>query len=217
MDEHGEGPSGTVAVNLTALIAEVRARGFNDSSAWPDARITAWLNAAYQLDICEDADWLFLRASAAGTAPLTVEDLRTVESVVDSTNRNKLRPANRRDLTEMDPTLVTSATPEFYYFSSQTQVSVYPANATVTLEVRYWRSPAALASGTDSPVVPDRFHLAIVDYAVARASADSNQYDQVEAARSEGDRAVALMRATLLDPQADRPSEEVFITDPDAL
>lgn len=185
-------------MNLTALIAEVKARGFDQIS---DARITSWLNAAYT-ELLETADWPFVSTSTTGTAPLTVADLRTVESVHIADR--KLEPADRRDLTDRYMDLTTSGTPEFYFLTSPTVVDTYPRGSD-TLTVRYWKFPALLSTGTDEPVIPARYQYALVDWAVARGYSDSDEPQMAQAARQEGDRLRLAMEVSLLNGQHDRP------------
>ena len=151
-------------MTLADLQVELQARGFDYLST---TRQNYYINSAYQIDICEDSDWPFLEVTTTGTAPLTITDLRSIESVIDTTQACKLRPLDRRSITDdYDTSLTTAGSPSFYYLTTATTVSVYPANTTDTLSVRYWKFPAALSAASDTPVVPTRFHPLIVDAAV---------------------------------------------------
>lgn len=189
-------------MNLSALIAEVQARGFDTVSS---ARITTWINVAYN-ELLETADWPFLTATASGIAPLTISDLRTIESVAIADR--KLEPADRRDLSDRYMDLSVEGTPESYFLTSATTLDTYP-RGTDTLTVRYWKAPAEL-SGSDTPVIPARYHYAIVDWAVARAYEDSDEPQMAAAARAAGDRLLQAMTTSLLNGQHDRPTRMVM-------
>lgn len=191
-------------MNLGELRAEVKARGFDPVE---DARIDRWLNLAVT-EILETADWPFLHDEATGAAPLTIADLRSVESVEDTVNAVKLIPADRRDLSDRYPDLTASGSPVFYFLTAPDTVDVYPRGG--SLRVRYWSFPADLA-GTDEPVIPARYQYAIVDYAVARAYADSDEFAAAQAARQEGDRLVLAMTSNLLDSEHDRPARMTML------
>lgn len=191
-------------MNFSELTTELADRGFDHLSPTRRGRL---VNLAYT-ELCEQAQWPFLRATATGTAPLTITDLRTVESVTDSTNDLTLTPTTRGFLADEYPDLPDTGNPLWWYFNGQQQVSVYPASTSVSLSVVYFKVPAEL-SGTDPPVIPTRYHYAIVDYAAARAYAENGDADQAVAARQEGDRLVAFMVENLIDAQTDGAAEVV--------
>lgn len=171
--------------------------------------MTTYLNVAVT-EIAELHDWPFLLASTTGTSPLTISDLRSIESV--STPSSKLTPIDRRDLSDYATNLSQTGTPNHYYLSSSTQISTYPVG-TETLTVRYWKVPTELSAGGDTPVIPTRYHYAIVDYAAARAYADSDNPEAAANARREGERLVGLMMESLLQGQHDRPmSRQAMLT-----
>lgn len=197
------------ALTLDEAVTEMGKRGF---AYLAEDRRKRMLRVAYA-DICEMQPWPWLLASTSGAAPLTVADLRTIESVVDATHERKLLPEDVRNLTDRDPTLARTGTPAYYYVDrsgSDPVVRAYPVES-VTLSVRYYKTPAEW-DDTDEPLVPAQYQDAIVDYAVARAHADAKQYDAATAARAEGDRLVGRMLQNMLTPQADRPGESQAIT-----
>jgi hypothetical protein len=187
-------------MDLSTLRQEVKDRGFNYVS---DSRIDRWVNLAVN-EILEQADWPFLVTTAIGTAPVTITDLRTVESVEDTTNGRKLVPRDRRELSDQYIDLTEAGTPEYYFLSDHDTIDTYPRGG--VLRVRYWATQTDLAAGTDTPSIPARYHYAIVDYAVARGYADNDEPDRAQAARMEGDRVLAMMTASLLHGQHDRPT-----------
>src|SRR3954465_13450910 len=127
-------------MDFATLKTEFYARGFdylNDSGAGT-ARAGRWVNQAY-LELCELGGWPFLDATATGAAPLTIADLRTVESVVDTATNTILAHVDRRTATEWDPTLPATGPPCIYWIAGGTTITTYPTGG--TLSVRYWKVP----------------------------------------------------------------------------
>lgn len=201
-------------MNFEAMKAELAARGFDYMSS---SRLELYLNDAYLLDICEEEDWHFLEQTAEGTAPLEISDLRTVEYVIDVTQELKLDPILRARLTDdLDVDLTTAGSPTVYYLTEGKVLNVYPANTSDTLAARYWRVAPRL-SGTDTPLLPERFHSLILDGAVARAYEESDDYELAAAAKTRFDARYGRMRDALLYQQHDRPDDWVEVEDPAAL
>ena len=175
-----------------------------------DATKGQFVNDAY-LEICDMEDWPFLEATTSGVAPLAISDLRTIETVVDSTSTTRLSPLDRRHILETDYTLATTGSPVWYYLTSGTTVNVYPANTSDTLSVRYWKVPTALSADGDVPVVPDRY-LDIVLYG-ARAAAywDSDNAEMAETMIRRQERRLQTMRDALLVGQHDMADDHVVI------
>lgn len=192
-------------MNLAQLRAEVRARGFD---YLPNDRINQFLNVAMH-EVCEAADWPFLEATATGTPPLTINDLRTVESVEDTASGRKLLPIDRRDLTDRYRDLTVTGDPCWYYLDGTNIVDVFPRGG--TLRVRYFKTVTDLASDSDTPVIPGRYQYIIIDWAVARCFAANDEPSHAEAARQEGDRIMAMMRESLLGWQHDRPLQQTMM------
>lgn len=195
-----------MALDLTGLRTEFWARGFsylNDGGAG-QTRTDRWLNDAMHA-IDELADWPYLLATTTSTAPVTISDLRSVESVTDTSNFRQLVPRDRRDLRETYADLTQTGIPLFYYFTSSTTLNVYPANTSLTLTVDYWKFGPDLSSGTDAPLMPDRFRYIIVDYAVAQAMRDTGDEASAQAAQASGDNRLQLMRNSLMTPTHQGP------------
>lgn len=159
--------------------------------------------AMHQLNDERAGQWPFLEASSSGAAPLTISDLGTIESVWDSTHSTWLTPADRRDLGQWyaDQPLTSEGAPEFFYVANGV-VKVYPVQA-VTLNVRYWKVADDLSDNTDEPLMPARFHGAIVDLAVAGAHRLHGNEAEAQAAQAEAQRKVDLMAERLLGGQQD--------------
>lgn len=197
-------------MNLSELTTEFRARGFDYLST---GRAEQYLNDAYLVDICEGEDWPFLQAVKVGAAPLEISDLRTVEMVIDSTQETKLRPLDRRHITDDYSTdLSEDGTPSFYYLTGGTTLNVFPETTTDSFVVRYWKVPARLTSET-SPLLPERFHSLVIDAAVARAYEDSDDYELAQNAEAKFQTRLQRMRESLLVQERDGPDTYIQVTD----
>lgn len=198
-------------MTLAQLRAELQARGFDYLS---DTRCNTFLNAAYQVDICEAQDFPFLESSTTGVAPKTISDLRTIETVVDSVQNLKLSPLDRRMITDgIDSDLTTTGSPVYYYLTSGTTVAVYPANTSNSLSIRYWKVPTALSADADEPILPTRYHSLIVDGAVRRAYEDDDEGEMAAAAGAVFQERLSQMAESLMGMQQhDRPQQFIVVT-----
>ncbi len=170
------------------------ARGYdfmNDGGA-KLATANRWINQAY-LELCEEALWPFLLATATGAAPLAVADLRSIKTVTDTVTGRPLRPVPEDELLDTYTTLATSGGAEWFYVDDTT-VRTYPTTA--TLSVRYWKVPTALSGDADVAIVPDRFCGLIVDGFVRRAALEDAP-EASRAAEAERQQGIALMRQSL--------------------
>lgn len=193
-----------MALTFTDLQTEFFSRGFdylNDGG--PDlARAKRWLNRAkHKVDSLED--WPYMNVTASGTSPLVIADLRTVETVYDSTNRQTLGFADRRDLRRDWGDMTVTGAPSWYFITQGTTINMFPVQA-VSLSVDYWKYSADMVNPTDQPDMPDRFRLVIVEYAVADALRDDESVD-ADRATAAADQIVAEMRSVLLDQQHGDP------------
>jgi hypothetical protein len=191
-----------MAYDFTGLLTEFYARGFEYLSADTDGQTRAkrWVNDAMHA-IDEYANWPYLEATSTGSSPLTIADLRVPDVVFDTTNQQVLSQRSSGELAQWAGDLTTTGAPNSYYVSSGTTINVYPANV-VSLSVRYWKFGPDLSAGTDTPLMPDRFRSAIVDYAVAAALRDDESPDAI-VAQAAGDLTVARMKdwASSLAPE----------------
>ena len=185
-----------MALDFTALQTEFFARGFsylNDAGAGL-TRAKRWLNASMH-DIDDMERWPYREATATGAAPLSVTDLGLIETVVDTTNNRQLEYRSRESLVEDYPDLTLAGTPAFYYVTGGNTVSVYPTRTSGSLLVRYFKTGPDLSSGSDAPLMPDRFRDAIIEYAVAKALRDQSNFQEAALASQAGDAIVQRMRA----------------------
>lgn len=161
-------------MDLTAAIAEVKARGFDYLS---DARCAVMLNNAKNA-LEDEFDWAWLETTATGTAPLTISDLKQVLSVVDTTNQTKLSGLDARDISDWDAIVTTAGTPEAWWLDGTTTLRVYPTSTSVQLSVRYVKTSPELSGGTDTPLIPVRYHAVWLDYAVVEAYKDADRFGE---------------------------------------
>lgn len=197
-------------MQFSELQTAVFRRGFedlNDGSAGV-TDVKRWLNNTYQ-EICDTERWPFLRATATGAAPLTITDLGTVESVAD-TGQNSISLAwrDRRDLAGAYSDLTTTGSPRWFYIDNGV-VRTWPVGG--TLSVVYYKVPAELSANGDTPLIPTRFHWAIVTGAVKKAHMSRSNYEAAGAEQAEYDRVLDLMRQSLLDQQ-DASSDLIAVT-----
>lgn len=190
-----------MALTFADLQTEFLARGFADMTATADTtRIKRWLNdAAHEID--DMNDWPYLNATTTGTAPLTIADLGTIESVTNVAGPYTLAPRDRRDLRREFGDLTTVGTACFYYVTVGTTINVYPVQSGLTLTVDYWKVPTDMSAGGDTPAMPDRYRMAIVDLAVERGSRDRGDEVGAQAARAQGMGRLLQMEQRLMSPQ----------------
>lgn len=195
-------------MDFQTLQGDFFARGFqrlNDGGAGL-VRAKRWLNAAID-EICEQADWPFLETTLAGAAPLTVSDLRSIESVMVTTTKLPLEPLNRHVLQKtVDMDLTRVGTPQVYYVTTGSAVNVYPVS-TGSITVKYWKVPADLSANGDVAVIPSRFHDLIVECAAMKGYRYTGDYDGAANAAQEYARLLTVMRESLMDQQHDGPEQ----------
>lgn len=196
--------------NLGDLRTELAARGFD---YLPASRLNQFVNDAYLLDVCGSHDWPFLEASSTGTAPLTIADLQTIESVIDTTGQYKLHPLDRRNITDNNYSVDQEGTPQFYYVTGGDTIRCFPKNNASQIAVRYWKVPDSLATDTDEPLVPERFRSLIVEAAVRRAYEDDDEWEQAAAAEQRFDIRLRAMAEVLLVQQHDQPDDYIVNRD----
>lgn len=185
-------------MNLTALRAEFVARGYDYVDSGGTTRQDSFINRGYHR-ICEEADWPFLQIVASGTAPLSsLTDIREVIYVLDTTNNAELQGSTANDIAYLDPNVSTAGTPQYWWLDQDT-IKVYPTSASASLSVRYVKVPTDLSSGSDTPVLPTRYHPLIVDAAVLEAAKDADDLNTLQVLQADYDRRIQEMKRTLLN------------------
>lgn len=199
-------------MDFQALQTEFFAHGFdrfNDAGVGL-TRAKRFINSAYQ-EICDLHDWPFLEASTTNTPPLNIADMRTVESVIDTTSKRKLVPIDRRDLTDYCPDLTVTGDPGYYYLTLGTTINVFPV-AAHNLLVRYWRVAPDLVNNADLPAFPARYHELIVLGACRRALVDDTDSPDYQLIDTEYQRGISIMAEKLGVLQHDRPDTQSMVS-----
>ena len=180
-------------MDFTALKNELADRGFAHLNAVRQGQYINWARA----EVDETALWPYRIATAAGAAPLTIADLGVIEDVIDTANSNNpLAPMDHSDLIKYFRNLATAGSASYYYLSTATSVAAYPTTA--TLSVRYYKIPADLSAGSDTPLVPTRWHRLIVDIACRMAERDAGNHEAAEALNAQIERDKQLMLQSLM-------------------
>ena len=188
-------------MNFGELLTEFYANGFDylsDGGAG-ETRAKRFINQSYQ-ELCAYDDWPFLEATATGTAPLTVSDMRKPLYVVDTANFNRtLWEVDQATLTDGADLTATGGWPHYYYLTGGTTVNIYPT-ATDSLTVRYIKTPTDLSADTDTPVVPAPYHDIIVLGAVRRALLDDTDGASIALIKQEWQDRLATMLPAVMNP-----------------
>lgn len=164
-------------MQLSQALVELKDRGFHYLK---DPRLTLALNKGK--DALEDEyTWPWLETSVAGAAPLTIPDLKVVQSVWIPGDKQVLVGVDPRDVPDIDGDITIPGQPLVWWLDGLTTVRVYPVDASKTLQVRYVKHSPELVNDTDTPLIPPRYHSLWVDYAVVEAYADSDNFEQANA------------------------------------
>lgn len=155
--------------------------------------------------------WPYRLATATGASPLTIADLDVLLLVEDASNSFRpLEPADIRDLADTYGDLTTTGTARFFYVDGLTTVKTYPVGGTPS--VRYYKVTTDLASPTDTPAAPARFHNLIVDIAAVRALRDAGNHQAATGLQAEVDRQLDVMRLSMFTSQIQGPLQGVRVT-----
>lgn len=182
-----------MALDFQALQTEFFARGFaylNDAGAGL-TRVKRWLNdSAHEIDDMEL--WDYRRASTTGTSPLTISDLGVIDAVMDGANFNELAPTTLGDLESLFGEVASTGTATFFYLNAGA-ITTYPVTSG-TLTVKYYRVAPDMSNNSDTPLMPDRFRMAIVERALSKAYLSQDDPEMAAVCIAESDRIVDRMR-----------------------
>jgi hypothetical protein len=130
-------------------------------------------------------DWPWLEESITGSAPLTIADLKQILYVIDADQECLLEGTTALSVVTNE-SLSDGGTqnPRMWYLDGEDTLSVYPANTTNDLQVRYYRFSPEL-SGTDTPLIPTRYHNLWVDLAMVNVYEDSDDAQAAAALRAD--------------------------------
>jgi len=152
-----------------------------DSSADTELRIKKYINWAQQ-DVSSRKDWNFLHTSATlatvnGTKnySLSANCFKLID-MVNATDSTYLEEMDQRTFNQIKPVVSTGDTgapttyvPLWNDQSGATVVQLYPTPADAyTLNYNYLKSIPDLASNSDVPIIPNRYHAVLIDYALGR-------------------------------------------------
>lgn len=168
-------------MNLNEARTELAARGFDELSP---TRLTSFLNIAKsQFEDAYTFPWL--EASEAGTSPLTIEDLKQVLHVVDTSNHVELEGVTSSYIVaELSSDLDAQGQPLVWWLDGENVVKTWPVNTSTQLSVRYLKQSPELTDNTDTPLIPVRYHQTWIDLAVVRAHMDADAPDLAASARA---------------------------------
>lgn len=170
-------------MNLQQLRNEVQAHGFNFDSS----RINNFINDGYLL-ACKRVQYYIDESTedfqtTVGTVKYSLPaNFAKVREVWDTTRNIALTPVGLRDI---DMSNSSQQGPPAWYALDGANMHLYPQpDAVYSLELRYWLTPAVLASDTDTPTIPQEWHRMLWEYAVAQCywadddAAMGGQWDQ---------------------------------------
>lgn len=163
-------------MNLTQAVAELKARGFDYLS---DARAAIMLNNGKNA-FEDEYHWPWLETTTTGVAPLTITDLNSVLYVVDTTDGSELHGIDASDVVDLDPNVSTAGVPTSWWLDGTGTLRTYPVSTTASLSVRYVKVSPEL-TGTDTPLIPTRYHPVWIDYAVVEAYKDDDRFNEAQA------------------------------------
>lgn len=163
------------------------------------ARVQRYLNDSMH-GVDSSFDWPYKVATTTGTAPLTITDLQTIETITDIGSLNVLKPRDRRDLRQEFADLTQTGRPLYYYLVNNV-INVFYANTSTVLTVDYQKVAPDMVSGSDTPLMPDRYRYCLVEYTVSRLFRDEDAVPESQAAQQAGDSIVAQMTYDLMKQQ----------------
>jgi hypothetical protein len=184
-------------VNFAALKQELADRGFSYLS---DTRRGIFINQARQrLD--NHALWPYRLTTNTGTGNRTIADLSVVKRVRNSTLNYEIVPRSEESLLDEFGDLALTGSPAFFYVDTSAGsnvVTLYPSNASDTIQVRYYKRTTDLVNSTDTPLAPADYHYLIVEWAAVLAYRDSDNFAEAQQQRAAVDDMLAEMRSDLL-------------------
>lgn len=188
-------------MNFTELKTELLARG-NDMLS--DPRAGQYINRAYHR-INNMYRWPYREDGGIGVCPVIVPTLGQVEAVTNQSQSDyPLIESSYKDLTEWFGDLTTVGSPRYWYrayVGGDPIIATYPVSATDIIGVQFWKILPDL-TGTDTPEMPERYHLLIVDLAQQMAYRNMDAHAMAEAMRPEINQQILEMMDDML-PQQD--------------
>ena len=210
---------------VATMLTDAQDHGFTDID---QAHFLTYLNHAYMM-FCTREPWPFLEKLFTGNFTTnqaqqfsSVTDIKQVLSVINTTQGYALNPTRPEAIYKSyADQLTTPNAPVLYYTPVNNsaapmgkQVHVFPVpSAADAAQMRYIYIPALLTTGTDVPVVPERFHRILTFGALwqmYRLEDDPQSGDEYETMFEEG---IQMARNDLWDNQYDRPDYVINVMD----
>lgn len=210
---------------VATMLTDFQDHGFTDID---QAHFLTYLNHSYMM-FCTREPWPFLEKTFTGNFTASqaqqfasTTDIKQVLSLINTTKGYPLDPERVETVIKnFSYDLITPGTPALYYTPQVNtaapmgkQIAVYPIPASAdAVQMRYIYIPALLTTGTDVPVVPERFHRILTFGALWQAyrlEDDPQSGDEYETMFEEG---IQMARNDLWDSQYDRPDYVVDIMD----
>lgn len=195
------------ALTFSTAKTELYAMGFsdfNDSGGNGELRVGRAINEA-QWEILEEINHPLTRTTTSSTAPVTLTRPKAVLSVTNSTTDTVLDSVDIDTLDDLHPDQPDTGSPVYWYFSSETAISVYPANTSDTIKVRYVQYPAEMSS-TDALTVPQRFHGAVLNRAASKLWRNFlSNHEEADRCEGECQRILAVFQNSIAGRERDRP------------
>lgn len=194
-------------MNLTALQAELTARGFDYLSA---TRLQQYLNfAAHEVD--SYALWPYRLATSTTSnwtsASIALANADRVTNVAISsdggTTWTELSPRTTEEFNVWEDK--TSGPPAYYAVTYAATggltLNLFPSNGTAfTVKAVYYKNFADMSAGTDTPTLPPQYHSTILDVAQRMAYRDADDHAAAEALQASIQRDLARMANAMLAP-----------------
>lgn len=194
---------------FTDLKAELANQGFDYLTSTQQGD---YVNAAYQ-EVCSLLPWPFLETNTTTlTSGTSVSDLRQVLTVTNAATDAQLAAADRRWLVSQFGDLSDTGTAMYWYLDGGTTIRTYPVD-TAQFTVYYIKTPTALSSGSDTPLVPSQWRLVLVHGAKCIAHLENGNYEAEQQARVVWQAYVDRMAAALLGTNNTATPQVIVQTD----
>jgi hypothetical protein len=173
------------------LVSEIisEARGIlqePDQTFYTDAEFIAWINRAL-LDFCRLSQLIRDSTTFLSVADQADYDYPTgfLKVMYLKYKDTKLVFQDIPKLERFDSEWLSAAAvaiPSYYYFFKYNKISIYPKPNTTDdiMSIYYIRKATAITADTQTPEIPEEYHYALEDYALAMAKMKDGQYDQAQ-------------------------------------
>lgn len=184
-------------MDLTALSTAVLTRIGNPATDgfFTSAQVTDLINEALQA-ISTEEDWPWLQTqdtittvAATSSYTPTAGWVRTKQMYIANGE-----PLIQLSLAEIDSIFDTGQPLAYAIFQEKVHLRPIP-NAVYTVQHQYYKSEPALASGSDTPLMPSIFHYSIVSYAAHLANIRQQRLDRAQVELGEANKWIERMRA----------------------